>query len=203
MGKYKTKDEHRQQVLAKLKRSVLPFKATLDHLASAFPEGREGFVEMMRLGCGIEPGLAPIVQAWDDLPRYKRRHISLDVIAEANAKLDVAKIAGLVAEASIRYGINVSNMLAGLAHPQIVAASIKRALQPDGTQDRRFQFLHSGFLPHEGSVFNVFATAGAAAESVRSVAVNTGPGLPPFEAETMERARLFREGEENTEDTDD
>jgi hypothetical protein len=58
-------------------------------------------------------------------------------------------------------------------------------------------------LPHEGSVFNVFATAGAAAESVCSVAVNTGPGLPPFEAETVERARLIREGEENTEDADD
>ena len=195
MGKYKTKDEHRQQVLAKLKRSVLPFKATLDHLASSFPGGRDGFVEVIRLGCAIEPGLAPIVQVWDDLPRYKRRQTSLDTIAEANAELDVAKIAGLVTEASVRYGINLSNMLAGLAHPQIVAASIQRALQPDGTQDRRLQFLHSGFLPHEGSVFNVSATAGAA--------VNAGPGLPRFEVETVERAKLIREGEEKAGDTHD
>jgi hypothetical protein len=203
MGKYKTKDEYRQQVLAKLKLSVLPFKATLDHLATRFPGGHDAFVEMMRLACGIEPGLAPIVQAWDDLPRYKRRQISLDTIAQANAKLDVAKIAGLVTEASIRCGINLSNMLAGLAHPQIVAASIQRALQPDGAQDRRMQFLHSGFLPHEGSVFNISATASAAAQSVNSAAVNAGPGLPPFEVETVERAKLFREGEEKTEDSGD
>ena len=203
MGKYKTKDQHRQQVLATLKLGVLPFKPTLDYLASRFPGGRDGFVEMMRLAHDLEPGLAPIVQAWDDLPRYKRRHISLDVIAEANAKLDVAKITGLVTEASVRYGINLSNMLAGLAHPQIVAASIKRALQPDGTQDRRMQFLHSGFLPHEGSVFNVSATAGAAAQSVSSAAVNAGPGLPPFEVETVERAKLMREDEEKTEDSGD
>jgi hypothetical protein len=129
--------------------------------------------------------------------------VSLDTIAEANVKFDVAKIAGLVAEASIRYGINISNMLAGLAHPRVVQASIERALEPDGVQDRRMQFLHSGFLPHEGSVFNVSATAGAAAQSVRSVAVNTGPGLPPFEVETVERAKLICEGEEKTEETDD
>jgi hypothetical protein len=199
MGKYKTKDQHRQQVLAKLKLSALPFRATLDHLASRFPGGRDGFVEMMRLGCGIEPGLAPIVQAWDDLPRYKRRHMSLDTIAETNAKLDVAKIAGLVPEASIRCGINVSNMLAGLAHPRVVAASIQRALEPDGVQDWRMQFLHSGFLLHEGSVFNVSATASAAAQSVSSAALNAGPGLPPFEVETVERAKLIREGEKGRE----
>jgi hypothetical protein len=129
--------------------------------------------------------------------------MSLDTIAEANAKLDVAKIAGLVTEASIRYGINVSNMLAGLAHPQIVAASIQRALEPDGVQDRKMQFLHSGFLPHERSVFNVSGMAGAAARSVSSTAVNAGPGLPLFEVETAERAKLIREGEEKTGDTDD
>jgi hypothetical protein len=94
-------------------------------------------------------------------------------------------------------------MLAGLAHPQIVAASIKRALQPDGTQDRRLQFLHSGFLPHEGSVFNVSATADAVAHSVSGAAVEAGPGLPPFEVETVERAKLMREDEEKTEDSGD
>jgi hypothetical protein len=60
------------------------------------------------------------------------------------------------------------------------------------------QFLHSGFLPHESSVFNVSATASAAAQSVSSTAVNTGPGLPPFEVETLERSKVIREGEEKT-----
>jgi hypothetical protein len=58
-------------------------------------------------------------------------------------------------------------------------------------------------LPHEGSVFNVSATAGAEAQWVSSAAVNAGPGLPPFEVETMERAKLIREGEEKTEDSGD
>jgi len=201
MGKYKTKDEHRHQVLAKLKASRLPFEATLDHLACCFPGGRDGFVEMMRLACDIESVLTPIVQAWDDAPRYKRRQMSLDTIAQANAKLDVAKIAGVVVETSVKYGINLSNLLAGLAHPRIVQASIKRALEPDGVKDRKIQFLHSGFLPHEGSVFNVSAAAGAAAQSMRSVKMDGGPGLPPFEVETMERAKLIRE--EKVGDTDD
>jgi hypothetical protein len=199
MGKYKTKDEHRKQVLAKLKLNVLPFKETLDHLASSLPGGRDAFVEMMRLACDIEPGLTPIVQAWDDAPRYKRRQMSLDTIALANATLDVAKIAGIVVEASVRYAMNLSNLLAGLAHPSIVQASIKRALEPEGVQDRRIQFLRSGFLPHEGSVFNVSATAGAAAQSL----TEASPGLPPFEVETLQLSKLIREGEEKAGDTDD
>jgi hypothetical protein len=31
----------------------------------------------------------------------------------------------------------------------------------------------------------------------QEIALNTGPGLPPFEAETVERAKLIRQEEEN------
>jgi hypothetical protein len=183
---------------ARLARCYFGYKASLDYLAVRFPEGREGFVEMMRWAREVEPKLGPIVRAWDDLSLAKRRSTSLDQLAQASPELTISRIAGAVAEAAMQHGMNMSNMIAGMAHPKIVQTSIERALRPDGIQDRKLQFMHSGFLPHEGgSVFNV--SASAAAESLTSTVVQTGPALPSFEAETIERTKLIREGEEENE----
>ena len=48
-------------------------------------------------------------------------------------------------------------------HPDVVQASINRALQPQGVEDRRIQLMHSGWLPvPKGSVVNVHGQAAAA-----------------------------------------
>jgi hypothetical protein len=116
-------------------------------------------------------------------------------------KLDVPKIAGIAAEASVRYGINVSNMLAGLVHPRVVLASIKRAPEPDGVQAGRCSSCTQAScrMKVRCSTFR----RRRAAKSVSSAAVNAGPGLPPFEVETVERFKVMREGVEKTGDSDD
>ena len=106
----RTRERQRIRAIVRLNSARLPFKATLDHLATCFPGGRPAFMEIMRFGCEIEPGLKPIVQAWDDLTVYRRNRDSIDRLAEANASLDVAKIAGIVAEAAIKYGLNLSKL---------------------------------------------------------------------------------------------
>ena len=175
---------------------LLPFKGSLDFLASRLPGGREAFFEMLNLAASeLEPGLLPVVQAWADVPKRQRREVSIDDLCQTAAPiLTTARIAGLVVEAAMTWGLNVSNMIAALNAPRVVEASIRRALTASGTQDRKIQFLHSGFMPAapSGAVFNVSARAEAEAQAFAGAKVVT-PGLPPFEVETLERAKLIRD----------
>jgi hypothetical protein len=103
------------------------------------------------------------------------------------------EIAGLATQAAMEWGLNAGNIFAALQHPKIVEASVKRALKPDGMIDRRMQFLHSGFLPKVGdATFNISAHAESESQAAARAAVVT-PGLPPFETETLERAKLVRD----------
>jgi len=164
----------------------------LDHLAARLPGGRDAFFEMLNLACELDPRLLPITQAWADIRKRDRREVSIDSLCETAAPaLSIAKIAGLVVESAMSWGLNVSNLIAALNHPRVVQTSIQRALTERGYHDRKMQLMHSGFLPaHQGSVLNVHAEAEA---QVFAGAKVVTPGLPPFEQETLERAALIRD----------
>jgi hypothetical protein len=186
----------RRNILLK-RDQLLPFRGSLDYLASRLPGGRSAFMDMLNLACELDPRLLPITQAWADIRKRDRREVSIDSLCETAAPtLSIAKIAGLVVEASMSWGLNVSNLIAALNHPRVVEASIRRALTERGVHDRRMQFLHSGFLRSEGgrggAVFNVSAHAEAETQAFAGAKVVT-PGLPPFEQETLERAALIRD----------
>jgi hypothetical protein len=158
--------------------------------------GKETFMEFMFLAEAIEPALAPVNEAWRSIAPSKRYGISIDNLCETAAPtLKTAHICGLVAEAAMTWGLNAGNLFAALNHEKVVEASIKAAVRSDGYHDRRMQFLHSGFLPElrgPGNVFNVSAHAEAEAQAAAGAKVMT-PGLPPFELETIERAKLIRD----------
>ena len=186
------KDAERKIILKRSR--LLPFKATLDYMASRLPGGKKAFMDLMRLACEIESGLAPIVQIWLDTQPRDRRNLSIDQMCESAPGISTARIAGLVMESAMTWGLNTGNMIAALNHPEVVEASVARALTASGVQDRRMQFLHSGFLKPEGATINVSSTAHSEAEAAAGTAVSIdAPGLPPFELETVERANLVRD----------
>src|SRR5215472_8626566 len=135
----------------------------------------------------LEPRLLPVCQAWADIRKRDRREVSIDSRSHPLHRKDRRPGGGSQHE----LGLNVSNLIAALNHPRVVEASIRRALTERGVQDRRMQFLHSGFLRSEGggggAVFNVCAHAEADAQVFAGAKVVT-PGLPPFETDTVEMA---------------
>jgi hypothetical protein len=118
--------------------------------------------------------------------------MSLEELCEA-VGLAPGRLLGKVAEAMYEFNADVSNLLAAVAHPDVVQASINRALQPKGVEDRKIQFLHSGFLPApRGSVVNVHAQAAAFASVSSSAVGDEGTALPEFEEATVEGSKIVR-----------
>src|SRR6516225_3058720 len=109
----------RRNILLK-RDQLLPFRGSLDYLASRLPGGRSAFMDMLNLACELDPRLLPITQAWADIRKRDRREVSIDSLCETAAPaLSIAKIAGLVVEASMSWGLNVSNLIAALNHPRV------------------------------------------------------------------------------------
>jgi hypothetical protein len=87
-----------------------------------------------------------VVNHWDTLSHYDRRRVSLESLCEA-CEIPPHESLGAVVSAAFKFCYDVSSLIAAVAHPKVVEASIERALRPDGVEDRRMQLLHSGFLP--------------------------------------------------------
>jgi hypothetical protein len=96
--------------------------------------------------------LAPVALVWAQVPKSRRSRISIDALRQTAApEIGTARVVGLVAEAALAWGwLDAGSIFAALQLPQIVEASVKRALKPDGIIDRRLQLEHSGFLPEVG-----------------------------------------------------
>ena len=114
--------------------------------------GKFTFIECARLS--DDPQVLSLVTRWDTLSHYDQRRMSIEELCEA-VGLAPGKLLGKVVEAAFEFNSDVSNLIAAVMHPDVVQASINRALQPKGVEDRRIQFLHSGWLPTtRGSVVN-------------------------------------------------
>jgi hypothetical protein len=87
-----------------------------------------------------------LVHRWDTVSHYDQRRISLEELCQA-CGIPAYEFLGAVASSAFRYCYDVSSLIAAVAHPKVVEASIKRALRAEGVEDRRMQLVHSGFLP--------------------------------------------------------
>jgi hypothetical protein len=162
-----------------------PRLGTLAYAASRLPGGKWTFIDFARL-CQDECVKA-LVYRWDTLSHYDQRRTSLEALCEA-VGVEPAKLLGEVVTAAYGYNQDVSNLVAAVMHPKVVQASIDRALEPDGIEDRRFQFQHSGFLPSpRGPAVNEYnSMRPTAAVSVEN------SGLPRFEDGVIATSRMLR-----------
>jgi hypothetical protein len=65
--KTKSRPAKRSRNILLKRDQLLPFKGSLDYLASRLPGGRAAFMELVALAAEIEPSLAPVVLTWRDL----------------------------------------------------------------------------------------------------------------------------------------
>jgi hypothetical protein len=163
----------------------LPFQGTLAYAASRLPGGKHAFMEYARL-C-TEERIKALVHRWESLSPSDQRRVSLEELCVA-CEVDPPELVGAVAAAAFRFNSDVSTLIAAVAHPKVVEASIDRALQPDGIHDRKMLFQHSAFVPVPAS-----STINVNNLMLSKVAMAEISGLPDFSDTIMETADVVRD----------
>ena len=101
--------------------------------------------ELALLAVECEPRLVSAVTRWMELTPWQRRFVTLDDLA-AGAGLSRGEFVGAIARASFEFTGSITDLIVGAALPEMVATSVKRALTPDGVEDRLLLLDHMGFF---------------------------------------------------------
>ena len=164
----------------------LRFKGTLAYTASRIG-GKDNFFDLVRQSARENQWLMPLIEKWDSISKSDRRYICIDDLVSA-LDLSPGRVLGAVVETAFNDNLDVSRLIASVWHPQVVEASIEKALTPEGEADRRMLFQHSGFTPKStGAVVNVQANANSQAVA----GANADRGLPSFEDTVSEKDFYF------------
>ena len=159
----------------------LRFKGTLAYAASRIG-GKENFFDLVRQSARENKWLMPLVEKWDSISKSDRRYTNLDDLV-TSLDLSPGRVLGAVVETAFNDNLDVSRLIASVRHPEVVEASIERALTPEGEADRRMLFQHSGFVPvQNGSNISINNSVKASQTSV----VEKKFGLPSFEDDMRE-----------------
>lgn len=93
-----------------------------------------------------DAAMKKLCEMWDGLSNSDRTRLHLsDLCAAAGVEPEV--FLGRTMEVVARQNGPVAAMLAAVAHPEIVAKTVKFAKQKSGVADRKFLHEHSGFIP--------------------------------------------------------
>jgi hypothetical protein len=185
----------------KVKKAMLmkmPFKGNLSFAISKIPGGKHTFLEFARMSENAE--VKNLVAKWDSLKIADKQKCSIDDLCNAMGMrpLDLLKeVTGIAYE----YNTDLSNFIAAVAQPRVVEAGIKKAMKPDGVDDRRMLHQHSGFIPSpKGPSITVNASAQAAAAAKTTVQGDDN-GLPDFEQSSRTTVSAIRGDESTNENT--
>lgn len=167
----------------------LPFKGTL---ASASRRVKGGKTTMIGYAAALvdeDERFKVLVEHFIRLSRREQEATSLDCLC-ASANIAPGEFLGKVTQVAFEQNMDVSNMIAAVHQPDVVAYTIRQALRPKGHQDRRMLFQHSGFLPTpKGAEIHILNALSARA----STKDDEKGGLPDFESEVIELSAVTRE----------
>lgn len=91
--------------------------------------------EIAPLAMEFEPRLEPAIRKWLALTPWQRRFVTLDDLA-AEAGLTPGEFLGAIARASFEFTKSITGLIIASSYPKVVQASVKRALTPEGIEDR-------------------------------------------------------------------
>jgi hypothetical protein len=86
-----------------------------------------------------------LVRAWNRLTPWQRRITPLEDLCLA-AGLQPSEFLAAVVRVAFEFTHEITDLLVASAFPEVVQASVKRALTPRGVEDRRLLFEHTGFI---------------------------------------------------------
>ena len=81
---------------------------------------------------------------------WQRRFVTLDDLA-AGARLTRGEFVAATTRAAFELTGCIADLIVGAALPEMVATSVKRALTPDGVEDRLLLLDHMGFFEDPNS----------------------------------------------------
>jgi hypothetical protein len=102
-------------------------------------------MELAPLAIEFEPRMAHVVATWNRLTPWQRRLCVLEDLA-ASAGLTPGEFFAAVMRAAFEFTDDIAALLVAVALPEVVQASIKRALTNRGFEDRLMLLEQSGFL---------------------------------------------------------
>ena len=128
-----------------------PGPGTLDFLFCQINISKRRVIEELAvLAVECEPRLVSAVTRWMELTAWQRRFVTLDDLA-AGAGLSRGEFVGAIARASFELTGSISDLIVAATLPEMVATSVKRALTPDGVEDRLLLLDHMGFFEDPNS----------------------------------------------------
>jgi len=101
--------------------------------------------EFAPLALDFEPRLEPAVRAWARLTPWQRRGVTLDDFA-AHAGLAPGEFLSAIARVAFETTENIADLIVACSLPKMVHTSVKRALTPEGFEDRLMLLKKVGFL---------------------------------------------------------
>jgi hypothetical protein len=127
--------------------------------------------------------VSPIMTWWAvfaALPKLQQKHVPLDDVCLASGVFPDELVPAIV-QVAMQYGTDVADMVAAVAHPDLVHRATKFAKQRDGVEDRRMLFQHMGFLPvPRGTTIAIRASAQAGASAMAADGASNDPSVPSF-----------------------
>lgn len=186
----------KEKVTAKLKETgrrrgsrdlaTIPGVQSLSIATRYLDGGREMFLTLVQAAAlEGDQDAEKFLLVYQDLSPYEQKIANFDEITAA-AGVRPSKLVAAMTTVAMERGRDVGNLVAAVTHPQVVAAGVHAAKQPDGIEDRKMLFQHHGFIPiPKATTINVTANAQAAAASQAGAA-----SLPSFADDLAE----IREG---------
>lgn len=171
---------------------ILPFQSTL---AYAFKSvgGKETAIEAARMVQDEDERYKKITYAWDQASIRDRDVLRLEDLCSA-ADLTPDEFLGAVIPVIYRRNQDISRIIAAMAQPKVLEATIQSAQTQWGSLDRQMLHQASGFLPTKaGQTITIdnrkqTVVAGGKVSSVEPGAA----GLPSFEQDMIEGSKTLR-----------
>ncbi len=172
---------------------VLPFEATLAY-AFRTSGGKVAAVNAARLLAQDDPKFKRFVHAWDSGTDKDRGAVRLEDLCGA-AELTPDEFLARIIPALWQRNTDISRIVAAIAQPQVVAATIEVATTGGtfGAKDRQMLLEASGFLPtKQGSTINIDASHKSMTVEGGKPQIEDGPGMPSFSDDITEFTGVIR-----------
>ena len=175
---------------------ILPFESTLAYVFKG-AGGKLTAIEAARMAQDEDERLKKMVYAWDQATQRDKDNLKLeDLCSAADVRPD--EFLGLVLPSLHRRNMDISRIIASMAHPKIVEAAVASAQTTWVSLDRQMLLSQSGFLPTKNgpsiNIDNRKQTLVAGNGGKVSVEDGTA-GLPSFEQDAIEGAQVLRNDE--------
>jgi hypothetical protein len=157
--------------------------------------GKRTFMEFARLAVKIDPNLQDVLKTWDDSHPTIQKKMDLDQLCEIK-EVDPIHLILAAAEAGLRFQKSAVLLVAAINSPAVIEAIVKRALQAEGTEEKKMLLHMYGALPvAKGAQIMILNQMAAKAEINRGEEGDDSP-FPTIEDTVFASDKLMRRVQE-------